>query len=289
MKKDVPITESQDNKTGHKFRNQLWKYIVSLVIIVIYLLPIYVLVVMAFKERNDFSSRLLPPDYLYLDNFLEAFQEGEFWGALKNTVIITACTVILIVILGCMAAYPLSRNKSRVNGIISSLCMGVMMIPSLSILVGVYTEIVAMKGINHRGPVIIIGVAFGIPTAILLYSNFINSIPDPLDEAAALDGAGPFKTFWSIILPQLKPVTATLVIQQGIGAWNNFVYPSYFLQKPSYYTLVLLIRQYFGGADSSSNLNGAAAVAILGTLPIVILFIFLQKYFVQGQIDGAVK
>ena len=289
MEKNVSIAEPQGDKAGRKFRKQWWKYIISFIIIIIYLLPIYVLVVMSFKERNDFSSRLLLPDYLYLDNFIEAFRKDEFFGVLKNTVLITAGTVLLIVILGCMAAYPLARNRSKINGMISSLCMGVMMIPSLSILVGVYTEIVAMKGINHLWPVIIIGVAFGIPTAILLYTNFINSIPDSLDEAAALDGAGPFRTFWSIILPQLKPVTATLVIQQGIGAWNNFVYPSYFLQKPSNYTLVLLIRQYFGGADSSSDLNGAAAVAILSTLPIVILFIFLQKYFVQGQIDGAVK
>lgn len=266
-----------------------WKYTVSLVIFVIYLLPIYVLVVMSFKEKTDFSSRLLLPDYLYLDNYIKALKEGGFLNALKNTCFVTALTVGIIVILGCMAAYPLSRNRSRLNSIIKSICMGVMMIPSLSILVGVYTEIVSMNGVNCFWPVIVIGAAFGLPTAILLYSNFINSIPSSLDEAAALDGASPFKTFWHVILPQLKPVTATLVIQQGVGAWNNFVYPSYFLQKPAKYTLVLLIRQYFGTADSGSNLNGAAAVAILSTLPIVVLYILMQKYFIQGQIDGAVK
>lgn len=266
-----------------------WKYIVSLVILIVYLLPIYVLVVMSLKERTDFSSRLVLPDYLYLDNYRKALREGGFLNALKNTCITTVLTVVIEVILGCMAAYPLSRNRSGFNSVIKSICMGVMMIPSLSIVVGVYTEMISLGGINHFWPVIVIGAAFGLPTAILLYSNFINSIPSSLDEAAALDGASPFRTFWDVILPQLKPVTATLVIQQGVGAWNNFVYPSYFLQKPEKYTLVLLIRQYFGAADSASNLNGAAAVAILSTLPIIILYIFMQKYFIQGQIDGAVK
>lgn len=272
-----------------RLKDEWWRYLFSIFIAILFLLPIYVLIVMSLKERTDFSSRLLPPPYFYPDNFVEAIQEGVFFNALKNTCIIALGTVVMTIVLGCMAAYPLARNRSKFNSVIHSLCMGVMMIPGLSILVGVYTEIVAMKGIDHFWPVVVVGAAFGIPGAIILYLNFINSIPISLDEAAALDGAGPLKTFWRIILPQLKPVTATLIISNGVGAWNNYVYPSYFLQKPSNYTLVLLIRQYFGGADSGSNLNGAAAMAILSTLPIILLFLFLQKYFIQGQIDGAVK
>lgn len=288
VRKDIYFS-ARNKKIKHKKERVWWKYIISLVIVVIYLLPIYVLVVMSFKEKTDFSSRLRLPGYLYLENYAKAIMEGGFLDALQNTVIITVGTVAAIVILGCMAAYPLSRNRSKLNNTVKSICMGVMMIPNVSIIVGVYTEIIALNGINHLWSVVAIGVAFGLPTAILLYSNFINSIPEALDEAAAIDGASPFTVFWKIILPQLKPITATLVIQQGVGAWNNFVYPSYFLQKPEKYTLVLLIRKYFGNADSMSNLNGAAAVAILSTLPIVVLYIFCQKYFIQGQIEGAIK
>lgn len=275
--------------TGIKKEKKLWKYLLSIGIAVIYLLPVYVLVVMSLKERTDFSGRLLPPVYLYLDNYKKALSEGKFLNALWNTVVIAGCTVLTVTVLGCMAAYPLSRNKSWFNRIIHSLCMGVMMIPGVSILVGLYDEMSALHGVDHLWSVIGIGAAFGLPTAILLYSNFINSIPESLDEAAILDGASPMQTFWYVILPQLKPVTATLVIQQGIGAWNNYVFPQYLLQKTPNYTLILLVRQYFGTAESSSNLNGAAAMAILTTLPIIVLYLFMQKYFIQGQIDGAVK
>lgn len=266
-----------------------WKYVASLIIIVIYLLPIYVLIVMSFKEKTDFSSKLALPEYLYLENYRKALIESGFLSALWNTFVIVAATVAIVVILGCMAAYPLARNRSRTNDFVKSVCMGIMMIPSVSILVGLYTEMVALKGINKLWSVIIIGAASGLPTAILLYTSFMTSIPQELDEAAALDGASHLTAFWKIILPQLKPVTATIVIQQGVGAWNNFLYPSYFLQKPEKYTLVLLIRQFFGANDSGGNMNTAAAVAVLSTLPIIILYLCCQKYFVQSQIDSANK
>ena len=110
-----------------------------------------------------------------------------------------------------------------------------------------------------------------------------------LDEAAAIDGAGVLRTFWSIILPQLKPVTVSVIILKGVTAWNEYLYPYYILQKPSKYTLVLLIRQFFGGADSAQNMHGAAAAAVLCVLPLVVAYLCLQKYFIQGQVDSAVK
>lgn len=125
--------------------------------------------------------------------------------------------------------------------------------------------------------------------SIHLYTNFINSIPVALDEAAAIDGAGVLRTFWSIILPQLKPVTVSVIILKGVTAWNEYLYPYYILQKPSKYTLVLLIRQFFGGADSAQNMHGAAAAAVLCVLPLIVAYLCLQKYFIQGQVDSAVK
>lgn len=192
---------------GASVKRNWWKYALSVLLIVIYIIPIYVLVVMAFKQPTDFSSRLSLPTYFDLSNFIEAFQGGKILRALGNTVIIAVGTVVIEVVFGCMAAYALARNRSRFNRFIQSFCLGVMMIPALSILVGVYTELVSMGGINQQWSVIAIAAAFGLPMSIHLYTNFINSIPDALDEAAAIDGAGVLRTFWSIILPQLKPVT----------------------------------------------------------------------------------
>ena len=101
-----------------------WKYVASLIIIVIYLLPIYVLIVMSFKEKTDFSSKLALPEYLYLENYRKALIESGFLSALWNTFVIVAATVAIVVILGCMAAYPLARNRSRTNDFVKSVCMG---------------------------------------------------------------------------------------------------------------------------------------------------------------------
>lgn len=276
-------------KASHGKKSNAWKYILGIVLILLYILPIYVLVIMAFKKPTDLGSRLIPPAYFDMGNFTSIIQSGKLFRALGNTLLIAAGTVAVEVIFGCMAAYAFARNRSRLNTFMQSFCLGIMMIPPLSILVGVYTELVAIGGINHQWAVIVIAASFGLPMSIHLYTNFISSIPVALDEAAAIDGAGILRTFWSIILPQLKPVTVSVIILKGVSAWNEYLYPYYILQKPSKYTLVLLIRQFFGGADSAQNMHGAAAAALLCVLPLIILYIFLQKYFIQGQVDSAVK
>lgn len=266
-----------------------WKYITSALIILIYILPIYVLLNMSMKRPTDLGSRLALPDYFDLGNFKSLIESGKLLPALFNTVIIAAGTVAIEVVFGCMAAYALARNRSRLNRFVQSFSLGIMMIPPLSILVGVYTEIVSLGGINHLWSVIAISASFGLPMSIHLYTNFITSIPEALDEAAAIDGAGILRTFWSVILPQLKPVTVSVIILKGVTAWNEYLYPFYILQRPSKYTLILLIKQFFSGADSAQNMHGAAAAALLCVLPLILLYLFLQKYFIRGQVDSAVK
>ena len=279
----------RERKPAKMKQSNWWKYVLGVVLVVMYLMPIYVLIMMSLKERTDFTSRLLPPAYFYLGNYIKVIESGKLFSALKNTALITLGTASLEVVLGCMAAYPLSRNRSKFNDLVYHFCLGTMMIPPLSILVGVYTEMVQLNAINHLWSCIAIGAAFGLPLSINLYVNFITSIPISLDEASILDGAGAFRTFWSVILPQLKPVTVSVIILKGVGAWNDYLYPSYMLQKPKKYTLVLLIKQYFGSSTSAMDLNGAAAVAVVCVMPLIILYLCLQKYFIQGQIDGAVK
>lgn len=275
-------------RTGKRHKN-IGKNIISVCICLLYLLPIYVLLNMAFKLPTDLGSRLSIPTYLDLGNFTAALDGGEFFRALGNTIIITVGVVFILVVMGCMAAYPLSRDNSRVTKITNSLCLGVMMIPALSILVGVYTEIVSLGGINHLWAVIAVQGAFGLPMSIFMYKNFIHSIPESLDEAAVLDGANSFQIFWHIILPQLKTVTASIIICDGASDWNTYMYPSYILQKPQKYTLVLLARKYFNSGSGAQNLHGAAAVAISCVLPLILIYLFMQKYFIKGQIDSAVK
>lgn len=266
----------------------LWKYIMAVLLVVIYCLPLYVMVNMSLKTITDDSSRLAPSKYPAWSNFITLFQEGGIGRALLNTTIITVFTVLIEVVLACMAAYPLARHRSRFNSFINALMMGVMMIPPLSILVGVYSTLVSMHATSTYWGMIIVSAAFGLPMPIYFFTKFIRTIPRSLDEAAQIDGCNNLQTFFYVILPQLKPAIATIVILNGVGMWNEYGYALYILQKPDMYTLTLTISQYFssGGAN---NLNGAAAAACVATLPMIIMYLFLQRYFIEGTVDSAVK
>lgn len=165
--------------------------------------------------------------------------------------------------------------------------MSVMMITPLTILVGVYSTMSAIHATSTYWGMVVVLSAFGLPLTILLYTNFISSIPTSLDEAAAIDGASNLQVFFRVILPQLKTVTVTVIILQGVSVWNEYTYGYYFLQKTSMRTITLVIKTYFSAV--SNDYGGAAATAVIGMLPLVVVYLFLQKYFIQGTVDSAVK
>lgn len=269
-------------KTGY-----WWKYPLAILIVCIYLLPLYVLFAKSLKPITDTSSFMSLPKQLYWENYLSVLRDGTMLRAYKNTIIITVCTICLDILIGCMAAYPLARNDSKFNSIIRNTFMGVMMIPPLTILVGVYSFLVDIQAANTYWGIICVMVAFRIPMSTFMFSNFIVSIPKALDEASIIDGANIMQTFLHIILPQLKPIIITIAIIHGVGCWNEYGYSVYLLQKPELSTITLTIRRYFSGAGN--DYGGAAAAAALGIIPLLIVYIVLQDHFVRGQIDSAIK
>jgi raffinose/stachyose/melibiose transport system permease protein len=260
----------------------------GVLIVVIYFLPLYVLAVMSLKAITDQSSRLSLPVKIFFGNFQRLFGDGAILRALVNSVIVSSVTVLLEVVIASMAAYPLARNRTRLNAVVQGLIIGVMMIPSLSILVGVYSTLVSMHAISTYWGIILVSVAFGLPMPIYFFSNFIVSIPKALDEASVIDGCNSRQSFFYIILPQLKPPMISIIILNGVGMWNEYGYSLYILQRPKMYTLTLMISQYFS-STSANDLNGAAAAACVAIVPVVILYLFLQRYFIQGTVDAAVK
>lgn len=161
------------------------------------------------------------------------------------------------------------------------------MIPPLTILVGVYSFLVGIRATNTYWGLVLTLVAFGLPLAVFLFTNFITAIPRALDEASIIDGASVLQTFFYIILPQLKPIIATVTILHGVSAWNEYAYSQYIMQKNELVTVTLAIRRYFSSV--SNDYGGAAAAAVIAILPITILYLILQDYFIQGQVDSAIK
>jgi len=278
---------AKNKKLRKELKKDWWKYLVAVVLSVVYLLPIYVVLVTSLKTKTDFSSRLVPPTELHFENYVRVFLESGIINAYKNTAIIAVGTIFLIIILGCLAAYPMARCKNRLAKIVRLYVLGVMMIPGICMIVGVYSTLISINAESTYWGMILVLTAFYLPLAIFMYSNFIGGIPVSLDEAAMVDGAGPIQTFFRVILPQLKPVTVSVILIQGIAVWNEFEYALYLLQKPSVYNITLVVKQFFSGMNK--ELNVAAACAVVAILPILVVYIVLQRYFIEGAMNSAIK
>ncbi|MBO9610380.1 MAG: carbohydrate ABC transporter permease [Paenibacillaceae bacterium] len=265
----------------------IWKNAGGLVIAVVHLIPFYILLAMAVKRPNDFSSRWRLPDYGYGDNFRAAMGGGKLLQAMTNSLIVTVCSVVLIALLGSMAAYPLARVRTRVNLVVLSLFMSVMMVPKLTVLVPLYKLMAGIGGVSTYWGIVLIITTYKLSACIFLYANFIATIPRALDEAATIDGCSRFSVFYRIVLPQMMPVTATVIIMNSVSIWNDFSFSLYFMQSPLKRTDTLAISSFF--SQNNTNLNAAAAAALIAIVPATVLFLSLQKHYVKGIVDGSVK
>lgn len=260
---------------------------IALIITIVHFIPIYITMMVAVKGKTDLSSRWALPEVWALDNFSEALVQANLGQALLNSFIITCMCILLITALGAMAAYPLARNRSSLNAVMMLMFLGVLMIPPLTMMVPLIKLMKNIGGISKLWGIILVLTTYKLPLSILLYKNFIETIPLAIDEASSIDGCTKFQTFWYVILPLLKPVTATVIILTGIEVWNDFQFSLYLLHGEKVQSITLAIFTFFG--QTSSNLNLAAAAAIMAILPVTVLFLFLQKYFVKGMVDSAIK
>jgi putative chitobiose transport system permease protein len=263
-----------------------WGLLVVLAILTVG--PFAWLVVTALKGANENIFAYPPslwPAAPTLDNF------RQVWGAVPlgryflNSVVITALSVVLNLLLSSLAAFPLARMRFRGARITEGVLLATMMVPLQVLMIPLFLLVGRMGLINTTWGVVL-------PTAvnafgIFLMKNALAAIPLELEEAARMDGAGPFRIFWSVMLPLVTPSLATLAIFTFVGAWGDFLWPLLVLKNPDQYTLPVGIA-YFAGAFSA-NWRLIAAGAVLSIVPIVVMFLALQRFFVGGQTAGAVK
>lgn len=264
-----------------------WRNTLSILICIIHILPFYILITTSFKAMDDLSSKWVFPGYFYLDNFINAWYEAKLDLAFKNNVIVTVCSIVLIVVFGSIAAYPLARRQTKWNKFIYMLFISALIVPPLTSLVPLYKFMVDLGGMNQYWGVILLHVAFHLPMTIFLYTGFISTIPRELDEAAMIDGAGHFGLFYRIVLPLLKPITATVIILHGVSVWNDFQFSLFFLQKQELRTITVSLSRFF--AEDGNKIGWVAAGSFMGALPMVCIYLFLQRYFITGLSSGAVK
>lgn len=268
-------------------KHWLWKSLVALAICAIQLVPVYITVMVSLKPQTDTSSYWSAPSSPFWANYGNAFASGHFVQSFANTAIITFGATLFVILLGTMTAYPLARNPSRFNRAVKTGILSIMMVPALSLLVPLYVMLVHAHAVSTYWGIILVHITFNLPLAIFMYSNFLQTIPRELDEAALIDGCSIYSIFFRIIQPMLTPVTISVLILTAVSVWNDYQYSLYFLQKSSMRVLTLSIASFF--AQSGADPHLAAAAAIMSIVPVTALYLFLQKYFVKGMIEGAIK
>jgi len=229
----------------------------------------------------------LVPDSVTFDNYGRAWEAARFGTYTVNTVVVAVSVVVLTIAISSLAGYALGRGSMPGKKIIVATLVATLFLPKGFTIIPVYLLIDSL-GINNTIFAVIVaeaGPAHVMP--ILLYIGYFASIPRDLEEAARVDGAGYLRTFWSVMFPMAKPVTATVAIFTFIGAWNAFLQPLVFtLNAPDLRTLGVGIYAFFG--ENSIDWAGLAAASVISVVPVIAVFLWLQKYFIDG-IAGSIK
>ena len=212
----------------------------------------------------------------------------EYPRAFANTFIITASAVLLIVIFGSMAGYALARTKSRLGNRVFLLFLAGLIVPFQMNIVSLYKIVKSFGLMNTLFAVILVDAAINTPQAIFLFKEFIEStIPKELEEAAAIDGCSVVKRFFVIVLPLLKPVISTVVIIVTLNVWNEFMTPLLFLQSRENGVILQEVTRNIG--QFATDWTALFPMLMLGVAPLMIFYIFMQKYIIAGVAAGAVK
>lgn len=254
--------------------------IVMLLLLMVYLIPIFMMVITAFKADTEISLmgfRWLPEQWRF-DAFVNAWKMADWPRAFFNTIVMTAVVVVVCLAINMVAGYAFARLHFRGSNVLFVILLMGMMIPAQSIVIPQFT-IVRALGLYDT----IWGSAvcyLSAPMGVFLCKQFYTSYPKELDEAAALDGCGKFATFVKVYLPLSKTIAATLTITKGMQVWNDFFYPLIMTTSQRNNTLQLCLQLFKG--SSTTHYNWLMAAAVVCSIPMIILYFCAQKYFVQG-------
>ncbi len=264
-----------------------------IVIFAAYMFPFVMVVINSLKQKRDIIkspfSWLFTIKGLSFDNFVKAFTKMDFLNALVNSLIVTVLATELETILASMLAYYIVRHKNKLSKLIFALMVASMIIPFQAImipLVSIYGGTLSV--LNHRVTLIFMHTGFSMAMSVFMFHGFINgNIPIALEEAAYIDGCTHMQTYFGIVFPLLKPIISTMVILNALAFWNDFLLPSLVLTDKKLLTLPLSTYSFYG--TYSADYGTIMAGLLLCVIPILILYVVLQKQIINGVVAGAVK
>jgi raffinose/stachyose/melibiose transport system permease protein len=249
-------------------------------------MPFYLIVTNSFKTKNDASSMSaeLPPS-LHLENLPTVITVGKLATSFPNSVLYATGSTVIGTFFSAMAAFILSRNRSRFNRFLYFFIILGIALPINYFTLTKVMQITTL--INTRVGIILLYAAGQIPFGVFLIYGFLDTVPRELDEAAIMDGCGPLQLFFQIIIPMLTPVLVTDAILSFLGAWSNFIIPLYYLNNSAYWPMTLSVYNFFGIYQQNWNL--VSADILMTVLPVILIYLFAQRYILSGITTGAVK
>ena len=266
--------------------------VLLIVLFICFIFPFLLVLINVFKVKGDINSNplaLVGSHGFTLKNFPEAMQKMNFWRSFGNSMLITVSSTIVTILLASMTAYVIVRNKWKACGALFGLMIASMVIPFQVLmipLVSLYGGVLGM--LNHRVTLIFMHVGFSLSMATFMFHGAIHTnVPIALEEAATIDGCTKWQTYWQIVFPLLKPTIATVAIIDAMAFWNDYLLPSLVLGRKELYTIPIATQVFYG--TYSTDIGLVMAALLLAMLPILILYLFLQRYIVEGVTSGAVK
>ena len=254
----------------------------------LFVLPFLFTVATSLRTAADVArSPLGIPHSLTFKNFSDAFSQIHYGPSTLNTLLITGLSCVAVTVIGSLAAYPLARITQHWSTAVYRLFILGTSVPVFVVVAPLYLLMRDLNLLDTYAGVVLIYTALNLPVAVFFYTSFIRSIPADLEEAAALDGCGAFRTFFTVILPLLRPVTSTLLTFISLQIWNDLLVPLVFLQDPAKRTV--MVNAYSFIDPHTVQPTTLFPAALLGVLPLLIIFIFFQRQVVAGMSAGAVK
>lgn len=277
-----------------RFLEKISSHSVLIFISLLSIFPFIWLISTSLKGANEnifaYPPTIVPTDFTW-SNYVGVWHKVNFMAYFGNSMIVAGATVLLNLILSSLAAYPLARMKFAGKHFTFFAILSTIMIPFQAIMLPVYLitiKLNLMDTVNNFMGFLGLVMPFAVSAfGIFLMRQAFMSVPKEIEEAAIVDGCNVFQVFWKVVLPMVKPSLAVLAIFTFIGSWGEFLWPSIVLTKESMYTLPVGVNNLQG--MFSSNWRYIAAGSILSTVPILIFFLAMQKYFISGENDGAVK
>lgn len=276
-----------------KKKTNIFAMAVLIVLFVAYMFPFVMVVINSLKQKRDIIkspfSWLFTIKGLSFDNFVKAFTQMDFLNAFKNSLLVTTSATVLVILLAAMLAYYIVRHNNKISKITFALMVASMIIPFQAImipLVSIYGG--TLNVLNHRLTLIFMHTGFSMAMSVFMFHGFIKgNMPIALEEAAYIDGCTHTQTFFKIVFPLLKPIISTMAILNALAFWNDFLLPSLVLTDKKLLTLPLSTYSFYG--TYSADYGTIMAGLLLCVIPILILYIILQKQIISGVVAGAVK